>query len=383
MRKGLRVLALCLIPLMLSGCWSYRSLSDMDIVMGMSVDRDPETGGFLVVNEIADLSKMKDSGPTAKRVDSKGKTVLDAVREAKRRLHNRLYYGNMHILAVGEALARNDGIAGLVDWVMRDAEGRETINLVVAKGCQASDILKLKGIDQAIVSLEMDSIISSDNKTTSSTIQTELYKAYNMLLCPGVELALPAFHLSENDGQRVAEADGIAVFKGDELAGYLSAEESKYFLIADNRCQGGILAVAVKGSGPPNASLEIASSKAKTSFKNENGRLSFKIETETNAYLAETSEDIDVLDEEQIEALQEEAGRRLEAECGAVLQKVQKELQSDILGLGSLVHQRDAALWHRLEGQWDSIFPTVSIQVSCKVNIKNTAFIKTKETIKK
>ena len=384
MRKILSVIALCLLPAMLlSGCWSYRSLNDISIVMGIGIDKDPATGNYKVSSEIVDLTKsVKQSAPGAKLIESEGRTIFDALRNAKRKLLNKLYFGNAQIAAISESVAREDGIMDAVDWVMRDAEGRETINMLIAKGGDAKDLLVLNGADQAILSLELDAIISEDAKSTSSTAHTELYDVYDILNCQGVGLTLPAFHITVNDGQKVAESDGIAAFSGDKLVGFLSPEETKFFLIATGMCHGGILALARSGAGAPDVALEIADSKEKTTFESSGGQLSFRIETETDVYLAETMENIDVMDSQQIEQLQTEAGKRLELEINALIKKVQTELKTDIFGFGQIVHRRDWRLWNQLKDGWSQTFQTLPVTISCKVNIKNTAFIKSKEDIR-
>ena len=264
MRKAVRVLALLMLPLFLTGCWSYISLNDIAIVMGMGLDEDPASGGYQITNEIVDFTKsLKESSATGKLVVSEGPTVFEALRDAKRRLINKLYFSNAQVVAFSEALARDKGILNAADWIMRDAEGRETMNLLIAKGGTAHDLLAIKGLDQSIVSLELDAIITEDAKVTSSTAHTELYSAYDILNSPGIELTLPAFIIADNDGQKVAEADGIAAFKGDKLVGYLSKDESKYFLMATNECHGGILAISMHGTGAPDTSLEIAKQQGK------------------------------------------------------------------------------------------------------------------------
>ena len=243
-------------------------------------------------------------------------------------------------------------------------------------------MFKSEGTDQVLVSLAADSIITNDNKITSSLAHKDLYLVYDILYGRGKSLTLPAFHIVENAGAKVIEADGTAAFKEDKLVGFLSPEESKYFLIASGECQGGILALALKGTGKPDTSLEISSSSVKTSFTNDGGKLAFRIETETDVYLAETMADIDVMKEDQIKALEEEAGKRLELEINALIKRVQTELKTDIFGFGLIIHQRDLALWRQVENQWDTYFETLPISVSCKVNIKNTAYITSKEDIK-
>ena len=382
MRRPIRVLALCLIPMMLSGCWSYRSLADISIVMGFGIDRDPASGEYIVSAEIADLSKSpKEGAPDSKLVEARGHTIFEAVRDAKRRLNYRLYFGNTQIVVIGEQTASRDGIVNVVDWIMRDTEPRETLMMLIAKGGEARDLFKGEGTDQAIRSLEIDAIITDDNKVTSSTSHEDLFKIYGVLNGKGENLTLSAFHLADNDGKKVVELDGTAAFKGDKLVGYLSPEESKYYVIAMGECQGGILAIAMKGTGKPDTSLEIANSSMKTTFTGEGGTLAFHIKTETNVYLAETMNDIDVLKQDQIEALEEEAGKRLEMEINALIKRVQTELRSDIFGFGHILHQRDLRKWRQVENQWASIFETLPVSVECKVHIVNTAFITSREAI--
>lgn len=385
MRRLFKLLILCLVPaLTMTGCWSYRSLGDISIVMGMSLDRNAENGNFAVSCELVDLSgSIKESGPKGKIVESEGRTVFDAVRNAKRRMTNKPYFGNAQIVVIGEDLARTEGISDIVDWIMRDAECRETMNLVISQAGSAAELLASKGIDQGIVSLEIDSIISEDANVVAATTHTEVYNAFDVLGGSGKSLTLPAFHLAPNGDQPVIEANGVAAFKGDRLIGFLTPGETKFFLLATGECQGGILALALDGFGAPDISLEIAECEAKPSFSYKDGRLSFRLETESTVYLAEKMAAIDILDQEQIKALEEEAGKRLELEIGTLIRKIQTEFKTDILGFGHIIHMYDYPLWMQLESNWDQTFETLPVEVSCEVHIVNTAFIKCEEAIKK
>ncbi len=385
MRNLLRVAALCLaLTLSLSGCWSYRGLNAFAIVIGMGVDINPANGNYMISAEIVDLSKpVKDSAPGAKLIEAEGRTLFDAVRVAKRRLNNRLYFANMQIVVIGEEIARTMGVQNTVDWILRDGEAREALYVVIAKGITAREFLRIKGTDQPIVSMEIADIIEEDHHSTSSTARTKLYNAFDILYNPCVELTLPAFRIVENDGEQVAEADGIAVFRSDRLINFLTPDESKYFLIAMGESHGGVLALAASGTGVPDTSLEIADSGAKTSFTNEGGQIHMKIETQTKVYLNETMADIDVMDEHQIKALEDEARKRLALEITTLIQRVQTEMGVDIFGFGNTIHKRDVKLWEPLKDHWSEVFQTLPVEVSCKVTIVNTAFIKSKEVLKK
>ena len=385
MRSFVKIVMVCLLPaLLLTGCWSYRSLSDLSIVMGIGVDQISETGGYRITTEIVDLTKsLQSSAPGSTVVVSEGATIFDGVRNAKKKLINRLYIGNIQVMVVSEELARNVGISNVVDWFMRDGECRETVSLLVAQGTSAQDLLSLEGTDQSISSLEMDRIITEDNEITSSTASTELYQVYYTLNCPGASLTLPVFRITENEGKLTFEANGMAAFIDDMLAGFISPEDSKFVLIATNKCRGGLLTLSHNNSGMPDTTLEIQNSKAKTTYTVRGEQIAFQIETETNVFLAETMAAIDVLNNDDIKALEDTAAQLLESEITRVIRMVQNDLKTDIFGFGHMIYQHDARLWEQLQPDWTSIFPTIQVEVSTKVHVKNTAFIKSKEAINK
>ena len=297
MRKkaGLAVLFLMLL-LILSGCWNYRSLSDLAIVAGMAVDMDTVSGDYRMVCETVDLSGDVKSGLKPKIIESTGKTIFDAARNAKKRLQKRLYFGNIQIVVISEELAKSGHIMHLIDWFLRDAELRETAYILVSQAKAAADILNTKGVDNSIVSFEIGTILMDDQTATSSIPSHMLYEIYDTLHTDGVSLALPAFHIINNNATPSAEANGTAVFKEENLLGYLSPEESKYLLFVLNEVKGGILTLSTTGEGQDDISLEISENKTKLSFSVKDQKLIFNVNTETRVYLGESAEELNAMD---------------------------------------------------------------------------------------
>ena len=174
----------------------------------------------------------------------------------------------------------------------------------------------------------------------------------------------------------------MAVFSDDKLVGYISPEDSKYVLIATGQCNGGLLTLSQGGSGMPDTTLEIQDCKTKTKHEVRGDQLVIKVQAEVNVFLAETMADINVLEKDEIKSLENTAAQMLESEVSRVIRMAQEELRSDVFGFGHMISQRDVRLWDQLEPSWKLMFPTLQVEVSCKVNIKNTAFIKSKEVVK-
>jgi spore germination protein KC len=377
MRKKAVLAVLCLLLLfLLCGCWNYRGLNEIDIVSGMAIDMDPASGEFKVVYETVDLSNVKNGGPKPKLVESTGATIFDAARNAKRRLAKKLYFGNDQIVIISEELAKSGHLMHIIDWFLRDAELRETVHVIVSQEKTAAEMLSLKGINNPIVSYEIEKMIMDDNSVTSSTNSTLLYQVFDTLHTEGLSLTLPALHTVMNDKVLTTETNGVAVFKGESMLGYLTPEESKYLLFIINEVKGGVLTMPSKEGEPDNISLEISQNSTKQSFTVENGKLIFSINTETRVYLDEIGIETDALDKETITSLEAAAGAKLKNEMQSVIRKVQTEYRSDVFGFGNTIRKKNNKLWKSISGYWDELFSTLQVNVNAKVTIANTAYIK-------
>lgn len=377
MRKKSGLAALCLSLLfLLCGCWNYRGLNEINIVSGMAMDMDPVSGEFTVVFETVDLINVKSAGPKSKLVESTGKTIFDAARNAKRRLEKKLYFGNSQILIVSEELARSGHLEHIIDWYLRDSELRETSHVVISQEKTAAELLRVKGINNPIISYEIENMIMDDNVTTSSTNSNVLYQIYDTLHTEGLSLTLPVLHITSNNQELTSETNGVAVFKDKSMLGYLTPDESKYFLFVINKVKGGILTLPSTDGKKDDVSLEISENKTKQTFSVEDGKLKFVVDTETRVYLDEIAEEFDAVDEEAVASLEAAAGAKLKQEMESVIKRVQAEYGSDIFGFGNTIRQKNNKLWSSVSGYWDALFPTLEVTVNAKVNIANTAYIK-------
>ncbi|HEX3037861.1 MAG TPA: Ger(x)C family spore germination protein [Oscillospiraceae bacterium] len=363
--------------LTLTGCWSYHGLNEITIIAGVGIDIDPSNSDYIVTCEVIDTaSSGKDSGIKAGIVESRGKTIFDAVRNAKKRLNNKLYWGNAQILIIGNQLAQQEKLGTVTDWFISDAECRENIGVIVSQEKSAKDLLTSKGLDNPVVSYEIKKIVDDDQSTTGSIESVPLFHVYNDLRDPGISVALPAFHIVKNEDKPVVEANGESIFKGEKLLGYLSAAESKNYLFAIGAIKGGILTVSSSNSAPQDVTLEIAKNKTKTSYSCNGEKVKVMIQTDTDVYLDEDKPNVDFLDQHEIEQLETKAQNMLEHNITNTVKRVQTDYNSDIFSFGNMIYKKDPKLWEQLEPKWDKLFPSIQVEVKSKVNIVNTSFLK-------
>ena len=374
MIKKIACIVFCLSSLVcLNGCWDYRGTNEISLVSGVALDKDPLTGRFVMSCEIIDLTQsLEEKGPLGKVIEAEGSTIFEAVRNTKKRLVNKLFFGNVQILILGEQITKEENLGDIIDWFLRDAESRETVQMVISQEKKASDLLRVSGTDQSVASFELTSIASKDPEFTSTTSPMKLYKIYNIIQCPGISPVLPAFHITKNGEDEVDELNGIALFKNQRLLGYLSPEDTKYYLFCTNGVKGGVLPISSNNDGRNDISLEILGSKTKPSFSYKDGKLKIKLKIQTTVSLTEAETKPSSFDKQTIENLGKIGSEQLKSRMAAVIKKVQEQYNSDIFGFGKLVYKKDPKLWKKLAPDWDKLFQQLEVEITPEIKIINT-----------
>lgn len=377
MRKRLLcILGILFCAFLCGGCWNYQGLDDLDIVTGAAVDRDTSNGNYHLTFEIVDMSTPTEGGQiVAKYVEAEGPTIFDAIRNAKRKLINRLYGGNMQTLIISKQVAEDDGISGIFEEILRDGEFRETMSIVISREDTARELLFTDGIDSKIISYEIHEMLEEDNKTTASTTNTLLYDAYSAIKGHGTALNLPAMSIVTNNTQRVMESAGIALFRKDRLIGFMPVEDTKYDLFLMNKIKGGALSFALDQSDE-NIALEIKKSKTKLKVTVEDGQLLVEAKINIKLNVTEAKSQLDLSEVKQREALEKYTEKYLETHITDLFKKAQTQYQTDIFSLGNIVYRQDPDLWRSLKDQWDTIFQNATIEVTVKADIVSAGVLK-------
>lgn len=371
------LLVLCVCTLV-CGCWDYRGLNEIIYVAGIAVDKNKESGDYIVTYEMMDISaNIKQEGLKAKIVESSGRTIAEAVRNANKRVTYRMYFGHTTVLIVSEQLMLEGEIEKILDWLLRDADVRETASVVVSVGQPAGDLLRLKGLDQSVISNEMDKILKEDYQTASLSYHVAVYEAFNLLSAEGMALVLPIFHEADNDGEKVVETSGLAVFKDNFMVGMLSPLETKMMLFMIDEMHGGVLTCQISEGSSNYFTLSVAKSTTKLSYEvGEDGRVTFHVKVRIETFLTQTDEVIDMLDEATIKKYETFAQIQLNKGIEETAERVQQEYGADIFGFGNYIHDTDPHLWEQLKENWEEHFRDAVVVADTEISITNTEYMK-------
>ncbi|SHK84492.1 Ger(x)C family spore germination protein [Desulforamulus aeronauticus] len=376
MKKGIVLICLMLCCVFLGGCWNYQGLDTIDIVTGIAIDKNPETGMYLLTYEMVDTAVSGKDVPTeVKYVESQGPTLFGAIRNAKRKLINKLYGGNMQAIIISRQIAQEEGVLAILEMFLRDGEPRETLSVAISQEETAKSVLMTKGLDSKIISFEIHGVINEDNQTTSSTKNIALYQAYNAIKEAGDSLVLPILHLQQNNNDVTTESNGVALFRGDKLIGFLSPEQTLYYLFLVDEIKSAAVSLPYRSENSE-ISMEIKSNRSKTSVRYENGQLVVSVQIKTEMNLTELKGELDLSQEQERTWLEAHAAQFIEESTRAFFGSVQTEYKTDIFGLGRLLYGDHPDVWRQLEDSWDEIFSQAQFEVQVTVDIVNTGVLK-------
>lgn len=355
---------------LLFGCWNYREIERLAIVSGVSMDWVKDK---IVLNiEIANPESGQGEGKVKPVVlKSEGKTVFDAAREVIAKSGMKLYWSHAKVLVLGESMF--DGkLIGALDWVTRDAETREDMWVLVAKGCKAGDILEGTPEMESLVAYQLDQTLRSQ-KAIARFPSIELWKFLDQISGNENTAVLPAVRLVSEKGKKIPIIEGCAVVKKQKLLGWLSAEETKALLWVRNELKGGLTVIENVKSPDTDVVLEIFGSKTTVKPVYENDQLSMEINITPSVEIAEITSSMDVMNKDGLKALTAQGKKQIKSDIEKVIEKAQKEFKSDIFGFGSKIKAKMPDLWRKIEPEWDDYFQELDVKVNVKLEIRGSA----------
>lgn len=375
MKRMLALAAALLMMLTFTGCWNYHEIETLQIVSGVAVDVGRNGYKYHVTFECIKLGQgsQQPGSPQPVILETDGNTIFDAVRSALNESDKKLYFSHCEIVILSKQLARG-GIKSILDWFMRDAEPRDTLEFLVSKEDTAGIILQQKPKTGQVMSYQISNALHESANAAGKNLHVQLYQINNTLNTPGSDLSLPAIELKPEAGGGTVQVEGDAVFQEDKMVGWITADQAKALNFVLNKISGGLLLTG-KQPGEQDLSLEIISSSTKVTPVVTGTVPTMNINIHTMAAYAEQNSTEDVLTKEGTETVAGYAERTLKADVENTIKLVQEQYGTDIFDFGSDINQSMPGEWDKLKNNWPDTFKKLKYHVNAEVEIKNAATV--------
>lgn len=373
MKRMLALAAALLMMLTFTGCWNYHEIETLQIVSGVAVDVGRNGYKYHVTFECIKLGQgtQQPGSPQPVILETDGNTIFDAVRSALNESDKKLYFSHCEIVILSSQIAKG-GIKSLLDWFMRDAEPRDTLEFLVSKADTAGVILQQKPKTGQVLSYQISNALHESANAAGKNLHVQLYQINNTLNTAGNDLSLPAIEIKPEAGGSTVQVEGDAVFQEDKMVGYITADQAKTLNFVLNNINGGLLLTG-KNPGDQDLALEIISNSTKVAPAVSNGIPTMNIDIHLTAAYAEQNSTEDVLTKEGVEKVAGYAERTLKTDVENTIKLVQTQYDADIFDFGSAINQSMPDEWDKLKSGWRDTFKKLKYHVNAEVEIKNAA----------
>lgn len=375
---------LCML-IMLTGCWSRKEMNNIAIVVAMGLDKkgDDIVVSLQIVNptEIALKNAGQGAGTPVTTYQGRGATVLETLRRVTAVVPRKIYLSHLRVLVISEELA-HEGVNQVLDVISRNYQLRTDFYLVVSKGAEANQVLKILTPIERIPANKLYSTLEFSQKEWAPTAKVRLDELISNLKLEGKEPVLTGIRIVGNEavGQtriNVQRAEpptklvysGLAVFKQDKLVGWLNESESKgYSYITDDVDK----TVGTLDCPDETGQIAVQVIRSKTKMKGEidNGQPRIHLNLIMEQDIGEVRcRQLELTKPDTLKQLESQGADRARDIINQSVRKA-KAYRSDIFGFGEAIHRADPAGWNKLKKDWEQQFRNLPVDVQVKVNIR-------------
>ncbi|SHI98143.1 spore germination protein KC [Desulfofundulus thermosubterraneus DSM 16057] len=401
------VFLLLFLPLVLSGCWDHREVEDLGIVLLTAVDAAPEGRVRLEVQVLVPTAVAGGGGITGtgggggggggrKRylnLATEGRTVFEAIRRLSMESPRELFFAHNQVILISEKLARERGVAEVMDFFERNRQFRRDTWILVARG-DPSDIMEVPVHLEVTPAQNIVGVIKNQ-ELSARFAPTRLGEFAEMLESSGEEPYTAILEAVPNAAfSRVSlhpggagpapfhniKLTGTAVFRRDRLVGWLNEREARGLLWVRGKVRGGPITFSIPGPrGEQKLAVEILRA-GRGGVKLEpflaGGQPGMRVEINTRVNLTESENlELDLRNPQVISRLEKQLAGAIKQEVMACVTRLQEEYRADALGFGEAVHRKYPRVWRQVEGEWEDVFATMPVTVEVKTVIRRIGLI--------
>ncbi|MBH5319753.1 Ger(x)C family spore germination protein [Paenibacillus sp. GSMTC-2017] len=382
MRNMLLIICICAVMVFTTGCWNRRELNDLAIVAAIGIDKQGEK--YLVSVQVVDPAEVSANKGTSgsspvTTYHETGDTIFEAIRKMTTVTPRKLYFAHLRMFIISEELAK-EGIAEALDLFSRDPEARTDFYLVIAKDARAIEVLDILTPMEKIPASKMFSSLEVSEKAWAPTVSVHMDQLITDIVNKGKEVALTGIqidgsskagtsrkNLEKPDTPVNLKYQGVAVFKGDKLVGWLNENESKGYSNITDKLKSTIVEIKCPNGGL--LGVEVIRSKTNVKGKVKGGKPEIEVFMRTEANVGEVECKIDFSKVETIKELEKIVEGVIIKNTERTFLKA-KKLNSDIFGFGEAIHRADPKYWAKVEENWDEHFLDLPMKVTVDVRIR-------------
>lgn len=374
---------LILIPILfvsLTSCWNSREINTLAITVCTGIDKVED--GYMLTQQVIDPKSITSEGGSSESpvviYSDTGEDLFEIKRKLTSQIPRKIFNSHLKIVILGEEVAKS-GIEEIIDFFARGHEYRTDFYFVIAKGTTAKNLLSVLTPLESIPGINYYHSLDASEANWAPTKSTKIIELINTINAEGNNPVITGLEfgdgflnarstedLNKNIQLKNPKYNGLGVFKGDKLVGWMNEDESKGY----NYILGNVKSTVghVYYDNNIKISLEVlnASSDIKVSMEKEAPVINITIKIVQDVGTVKGQFDVTKLENKEI--INKLTEQYIEKLCTKSIEKAQIEFNADVFGFGEAIHRKYPKLWNELKSEWDNYFP--KLKVNIKVDAK-------------
>lgn len=354
----------------LPGCWDSRQVEEVAVLFGISIDKNLEIPGHITIT-LAGPTNQEDAEKPVRVISTSGKTVRNAMDNLQARKDRDVSLGHVLVVFIGRDVAE-EGIEGKhLDGIMREPLVRGNAILATVDG-RAQDLMESQTEDHPYIAIFLNSIIERAARRSLVPWYT-LADYFQCLSIIGRDPMSPLIKLGPK-GEVDPIVDNTAIYRGNKMVGELNQDETLILLMIKNNLRRGRISVPIGDKEDQYATIlaDRITRKVKTRVDGED--VFIHVHMKLTGEILELTAATPIADKESLEAADENVARFLEQKSYQVMNKLQKEFNSDPIGFGRYVNAYHNEFFQRIN--WREVYPNVHFTFEVDINLTRTGVLR-------
>lgn len=303
-------------------------------------------------------------------ISAKGNNSSEALGQLQQQLSRTIDFGHRGVIVIGEKCARK-GLNQVLDTFTRLPESRYNSYVVTSYESTAKEILNTPYQLELIPSIGINKI-----QANNLNFPVKIDEFLNALSSQGRSPVTAAIRvINKGTDNETFLIDRAAVYRGNKLAGFLEPDDLNLLRWWVGKTKHMRFTVQIEPEdeqykGTIGVEMLHSGVKVKTFVKYETPEVSISFHAGVRAI--DNDSRLDLSKVNNMKRLERLLSEEVQTKVEGLLEQLQKNMKSDVLGIGEEIHIEHPYAWKKLKKNWMDTFPDVPVTVDVNFKIKRT-----------
>lgn len=363
-----RLTALLIACLLLTGCWDSKELDTLFIVTGIGLDTAANEDKFEMTVQVGKVGQAEASGKAAGQdayilMRSESQSVYTGIEYLRSNSTRNLFLEHNQVIVIGRELA-DRGIEPFLDFFMRDLQTRMEVWVLISDE-KAVDILDMELDVDSVTGVALSRVLQNRTKI-SQAMGTRLLDVVSNLVDGTSATTIPLVEKVQVGDSEKLFLNEMAIFKVDKMVGTFDGHETLGYMLAKSDVRAGAVEVDTEDGKGILRIRHTENTIDPVLYRDGGIRVNVTIDAdlligELVGLAAHTIDDFE-------NALADASEDRLE-ELVLMCTRKAAELNADVFGIGVALEKKYPGHWENYRERWDELYPEIhwSVQANARI----------------